>query len=85
MLVPNPKERCDDVDLDASLSGHVTGTKGEIEVLDEEKNVRGELDPLAEACSGGILAGNRDKKRSHFGAISIPRKKGTNISIKISK
>ena len=75
MLVPNPKERSDDVDLGTGLCGHVTGAKSEIEVLDEEKNVRGELYSLAEAGSGGILTGNRNKKRSHFGPISIPREK----------
>ena len=45
MLVPNPKERGDDVNLRTRLGGHVTRTQVEVEILDEEQNVRGELDP----------------------------------------
>ena len=73
MIVPNLKEQSDDVDLGTGLSGHMTRAEGEIEILDKEKYIRGELDPLAEESSGGILAGNRNKEGSHFGAISVPR------------
>ena len=47
MLVADPQQRRDNVQLGALLGGDMPRTQGEVEVLHEEENVGGELNSLA--------------------------------------
>ena len=75
VLVPNPKERCDNVNFRPRLGGHVLRAKSEVQILHEEQDVRGELDSFAETDTGGVFAGNRDQKGRNLSPVGIPKKK----------
>ena len=52
----------------------MAGTQRQKKILDEKQDVRGELNPLAKARSGGVFPGNGDKESSDFRSISVPEK-----------
>ena len=49
VLVADPQQRRDNVQLSAILGGDMPRTQGEVEVLHEKEDVGGELNPLAKA------------------------------------
>ena len=71
-LVPNPIQGRTNVDTNGRLTGHVSRTHRQIEVLDEEQDVGDELYPFANALVSGRIALNGNQERCNLGTISIP-------------
>ena len=54
------------------MSGHVTWTKSEVEILNEKQYIGGEFDPFPETDSGSVLTGDWDEKSGDLRMVGIP-------------
>ena len=74
MLVADPQQRRDNIELGTILGGDMPRTQGEVEVLHKEENVGGELNSLAKTDGRRVFSRNGNEEASDLRAISIPKK-----------
>lgn len=74
MLVTDPEEGRDHVDLRSRLGRNMTWSKGQVQILNEEKDIGGKFDSLPKMGGGSVFASNCDQEGGNLRTVSVPNR-----------